>query len=375
MKYVFRKKWLIILISILDAAGFLLSGLVKFFTGGYPGKKPERILVIRLDHIGDVMLSGCVLKPLRDKYPEAEIDYLGPSPASEIIEGNPYVNNIIKFNAPWFSRERETAQSCLRGFFRLKEILKSGRYDTAIDLRGDLRHIAAMFFAGVENRISYGITGGGFLLTRNIRYDSSQHEALKNLTLLSSLGIDERRTDMEIFYSEKELALASELRESAGLVGVYAVIHAVPGREEKKWSVNNFFEVIKYIRDIKKLLPVFIGSEKDKMFIHEIMGLLAGGVVDLSGKTDLKTTAKLISDAALFIGLDSGPAHIAAATNTPAIVLFSGVNNADQWAPAGDNINVICPGKARTLSEVTSAEVCRLVDEKIGMNVTGRYRL
>jgi ADP-heptose:LPS heptosyltransferase len=232
-----------------------------------------------------------------------------------------------------------------------------------------------MSIAGIKNRISYGITGGGFLLTCNVRYDRLQHEALKDLKLLSAIGIKEKKANIEIFYDKEELASADLVKRSAGLVGPYAVIHAVAGQDEKMWSIDNFFEVTRYVRDIKKLLPVFIGSAKDKIFIHEIIGLLAGGAVDLSGSTGLKITAKLIADATLFIGLDSGPAHIASATDTPSIVLFSGINSLDQWAPAGENIDIISPGENRNLSEVTSEEVCRAIDKRIGIKIAGKDKI
>ena len=354
-----------------DLLGYVILGIVKLFTRKPSKIEPSKILVIRIDHIGDVVLAACVIKPLREKYPDAVIDFLTPVGARELIRDNPDIDNVLDFDPPWFSRTSNGLLDHLKSFSALIELLKVKNYDTVIDLRGDLRHILAMYLAGVKTRISSGITGGGFLLTCNVPYVRSKHESLKNLSLLSPLGIITQNAEAKIFYSEKDLKITAQIKEEAGVVGSYAVIHAVPGLSSKRWSKTNFFEVVRYIRDIKKNLPVFIGTDKDKAFIQEIIGLLGGGVVDLSGKTNLKTMSKLIEQADLFVGLDSGPAHIAAITGTPGVVLFSGINDEEQWAPAGKNLKIICPGKNIKLSAVSATEVCRAVDDLIGIKVTG----
>ena len=369
MRYVFKKKILILIVSLFDLFGYIIFGIARLFFRKLSKPEPSRILIIRIDHIGDVVLAACVIKPLREKYPDAVIDFLAPVWASELIRDNPDIDNVLEFDPPWFSRISKGLIDHLKAFSALIDILKLKKYDTVIDLRGDLRHILAMYLAGVETRISFGITGGGFLLTCKVLYIKSKHESIKNLSLLSPLGIINQNDQAKIFYSEKDLINTVQLKEEAGVVGSYAIIHAVPGLLYKGWSKTNFSEVVRYIRDIKKILPVFIGTEKDKAFVQEIIGLLGGGVVDLSGKTSLKTMSKLIEQADLFVGLDSGPAHIASITDTPGVVLFSGLNDEEQWAPVGKNLKIICPGRNVKLSAISSTEVCRTVDGLIGIKV------
>ncbi|MFH1837583.1 MAG: glycosyltransferase family 9 protein [Candidatus Omnitrophota bacterium] len=361
--YIYKKKIYIVLFSIVDLIGTVLMFSVRFFRKNQD-KRSEKILIIRADHIGDVVAATSVLGPLKRAYPEAEIDFLAPSWAKVILGENPYIKSFVEFDAPWFSRKRSNIMSWLEGINKMANIIKDRGYDTVIDLRGDFRQITAMFLAGVKNRISYGITGGGFLLTQCVRYKLGLHETERNTELLKPLGIESPISEPEIYLSEKDKSKAELLKKETGINNKYAVIHMVPGHSTKKWDINKFRKVARYIRKEKKLKTVFVGSIDDRGYINEVIeGENDIDTINLVGKTDLAVLGHILKDAFLFLGVDSGPSHIAAAVKVPGVILFSGINDPNEWAPRSEKMRIIYPGEGKGLECVLPEEVEQAIDE------------
>jgi len=362
MRYVYKKKIYRILFFILDAVGAAVFAPFKFFRRE-TSRKADRILVVRTDHVGDVIFATAVFAPLRRAFPASEIDLMAPGWAMGVLKGNPHISNIIRFDPPWFDRNSSGLKAGIRGFFELVSMLKKGRYDVFIDLRGDARHIMAAFLAGIKRRISYGITGCGFLLTDMVPYGDVMHEARRNTALLGPLGIDGDSSCVELHFSEEDISKVSRIKKDAGVEKPYAVVHIVPGHPSKDWSLFSFIRVLRYLKEKKGLMPVMIGSGKDRLRVKDAVLNSGLDAVDLSGKTTLSELGPLCAGASIFVGLDSGPSHIAAYTGTPTIMIFSGINDPAQWAPRGDNVRVVYPGKGKDLSAVSPDEVMREIDE------------
>ena len=362
MKYVYRKRIYIFLFTAVDLLGSLIFKPFRAFRRA--GREDiRRILLIRADHIGDVIASTAVLGPLKKAFPRAEIDFLTASWAYDLVKGSPDITRVIQFDPPWFTRRGRRPGAGVRGFFEMARVLRQGRYDLAIDLRGDVRHIAAMSLAGVKRRISYGITGGGFLLTDQVPYEGLEHETDRNLALLKPLGLDERSSGVRIDFTQKDAEDARAVMGQAALRGSYAVMHATPGHDTKNWKEENFAAVLKHLSAGKGLAPVLVGSGDDAERVRRIIALSGGDAVDLSGRTSLGMLGPILKGASLFVGVDSGPSHIAAASGIPTVILFSGVNDPLQWAPRGGNVKLVYPGKDRTLADVRADEVCAAIDE------------
>lgn len=197
MKYLYKKKVYIALFSIVDLIGNIVFFPVRSLRRDMP-RNFKKILVIRLDHIGDIVASTAVIAPLRKAFPDAIIDFLVPKGSIDIVTGDPMLNNVIGFDAPWFSREEMGLISNIKGLFKLISIIKREGYDLAFDLRGDFRHIFALFAARIPERVSYGVTGGDFLLTRKVSYIKELHEKDKNLLLLRKSGIETHDSDINL---------------------------------------------------------------------------------------------------------------------------------------------------------------------------------
>jgi len=104
MKYIFKKKYLILLMTVFDFVGCWIFRFLNLFSLQHSNSVISRILLIRLDHIGDVVMATALLKVLRSKHPKTIIDIMVPVWAADIIKENPYVDNVIVFTPTWFSR-------------------------------------------------------------------------------------------------------------------------------------------------------------------------------------------------------------------------------------------------------------------------------
>lgn len=365
-KYVFKKKRLVILITIFDFVGSLFAWPLKFF---YPKKKPEtfsRILLIRLDHVGDVIMSTVVLRPLREAFPQARIDFLVADWAYDVVKNSPYIDTVIPFKPAWFDRERcPSLCAQIKDLRTLITIIKKGAYDTGIDLKGDLRQIIALFLSGVKYRISYGITGGGFFLSHHAEYRRGCHETEHNLELLKALGVTSGKAKIDFFVSGAAKKNAEKILKGNGIPERFVVLHVLSGHNQKNWQNEKFSHLARHISVKKGLAVVLIGTDRDKKIVDDVIAAADVHAVNLCGKTDLETLAVVIKKASLFVGIDSGPAHIAAACGVPAIILFSGINDRRQWASHGDLVRLLYPGEGKDLSSIDPESVCRVVDNML----------
>ena len=367
MKYVYKKKILILFALIFDFLGTVISWPFRRFNPPSLPEKVSRILLVRMDHIGDIIISTAVLKPLREAYPDGRIDFAVPSWGKGLINDNPYVSGVVEFDPVWFDRKRSAGLfSQIKGVIDLVGIIKKGKYDAVIDLRGDLRHIFSSLMAGVKCRISYGITGGGFLLSHEVPYREGVHEIEHNMDLVRVLGASSEKAEISLLTSGEAEKRSREVLLESNISAPYAVFHVAPGHATKIWEKRNFSRTIDYIAGEKNTTAVLVGSKKDGKIINDIVSAAEKKAYDLSGKTDLKALTGVLKGASLFVGVDSAPAHIAAAFGVPTVVLFSGVNDPGQWAPKGENVKIVCPGRGKDLSVVSPERVCRVIDEMMG---------
>ncbi len=365
--YIYKKRSLIILFTILDAIGGVVSWPFRVFGSVRIPENPERIAVLRLDHIGDIIMATVVLKPLRKRLPASTIDMIVPSWGFDLVKTSTEATNVVIFDTAWFDRRCSAGTAAqAKGVFSLARLLRKGKYDVVVDLRGDFRHILAMWLAGIRGRISYGVTGGGFLLTHEVPYRRNRHETERNIDLVRVLGAGPQVPEVEMHILPEAERKAERLLAENGVNGPYAVIHPSPGHSSKVWDEDGFFAVAGYLAGSKNLTCVFVGSPGGSGLVRSVVSRIGKKGRDLCGKTDLETLAALIRNASFFIGVDSAPAHIAAAFKVPGIILFSGINDPDEWAPKGGHLKVIHPGRGKDLSSVTPREVCEAIDAILG---------
>jgi len=368
--YAFKSPFKILLVRMIDAVG-------KFFypssVSRVPWENVKRIAVLRLDHLGDVLLALPSVKALEEALPNAQVDFIVGPWAKDIVELAGLRSITKVFTAAWFDREgvrRRTWPS----WRELKKILRDGRYDAVIELRGDFRHILAMYRAGIKYRIALARTGLAFLLTHQSVYHAGQHEVKRNLDTLEQAGIQlaNKPESPRLYPRNEDVKTQAEIRQKLGIARPIIAIHATCTAPSKRWLVSSWQELIDKLPEDTDV--VMIGAGSEKAGIEEIEKGCRRKVFLAAGSMNLAVLAAFLKESSLFIGVDSGPAHIAASVGTPVVSLYSGTNVAAQWGPQGSKVNVIqkvppcspcelaiCPIGNKCMNEITVEEVLNLV--------------
>ena len=297
--------------------------------------------MIRLDHIGDVVMSRPAIRALHKKFPHAAIDLLLTEDIAPLFESSKEIQTVIAAKHGWFHRKASFSQKWSE-FWRLIGILKTGSYDVGIDLRGDIRNILLMSLAGIKYTIGYGFAGGGFLLNEEIPYDVTQHQVRLNLNLLNSFHIAQDNKLLPFEYSPdltKEFWKKIETLPPTTLLPRVA-IHMGSGYPSKRWPAENFKALIHEIDRQALAQIVLIGTEAEKKATPDLK-LSSERLIDLRGKTALADLPVLLDVCDIFVGSDSGPAHIAAAQGLEIILLVSGTNDIRLWYPWTDRLNLL----------------------------------
>ena len=351
-KYVFKKKWKRILMNLFDS--FLGIFLAPFTGLAQPSDlSPKKILVVRKDSLGDGVLTLPAIQKLKKQFSGAEIDFWVSPAVKELYR-------LFFPDAEYFSSEM-TALRAVSAFRKRK-------YDLAVDFRGDLRMIAVLFFSNIPHRWGKLKTGGGFMLTHQAQ-PGGKHEVFENLNLIQKNG------------SKPEFPPLSDLQTKLPDVeGKKIIIHIGAGYPSKRWKNSRFLDLAKRIKNKNLGTPILIGSREERKIIEMDLRSIESFGIDLMGKTSVAELVEIIKEGDLFIGNDSGPAHLAAMLGRKVIAIFSGTNDYRHWAPWTEKLRIIhypvpcspceekvCPLKRQVcLEEIDVDEVFSAVEEIIG---------
>jgi heptosyltransferase-2 len=339
-RYRYSKWYWRILSHVIDGLGEPLVRFARRLRPVETARDPRSILVVQLDHVGDAVLTTPLFRALRERYPRAAIDVLASDWNREIFAANPQVRRVHISGRNWQGR---TPWS--RGHVR--EVLQMGRamrrfgYDLGIDVRGDVLIALVLWLAGIPRRLGWGSGGGGFLFTDVPAWNPDRHEVAARLALLNPLGIFGGHTEPEVHPTWSDRAWVRELlaalpEPSQPLV----VLHVSAGTPAKRWPLAYFATLIDALVSDFAATVLLVG-ERDDRERGQRLARHDGRVFDWTGRLTLMQLAALLDEADLFVGADSGPAHLAAAMGAPSVVLFSGTNRLARWRPAGPQVQTL----------------------------------
>jgi len=339
-RYRYAKRRYRLLFGLLDALAAPFAALLKKGTGVVSGRDPRSILVVQLDHVGDAVLTTSMFRALHERFPAAAVDVLASAWNVDVFAASPFVRRVYVSRRNWHART-QGSRSTVAEVLRLARTLRGECYDLAIDPRGDLFTILALWLAGVPRRAGWSCGGGGFLLTDVAPWATDRHEIESRRVLLRQLGVEAKRLRPELFPSWADLCavrdgLASVAQPDSPLI----VVHTSAGTAAKRWPTSHYVAVLDSLTQQTTATVVLVGDRDDQPTSRAIARDVLR-TVDWTGRLTLMQTAALLSESDLFIGADSGPAHIAAAMGTPSVVLFSGTNRAECWRPVGGHVHVL----------------------------------
>jgi ADP-heptose:LPS heptosyltransferase len=313
-----------LLLGALDLPGRALFALRR---GGDPaGPPPEaarEVLVLRLDRIGDVVMSLPALHDLRRALPQARIR-LAVGRWSEAVARRAPVDEVLVWSAPWVGRAAEGAWSHL-ALARAARALRALRLDLALDLQGDVRASGLMFLSGARHRVGYANTGGAYLLTRVVPLDETVSFVEQNRRAVEvALGAASARSAAPPPLAADDGARAARVLAEAGLASRRPLvgIHASGGRAIKQWPLARWREVAARLQRAFGAAIVLTGSATDGALAAEVAAGLPEPAFDLTGRLDVGESLAAIAALDLFLSPDTGPMHMAAAVDTPSVSIF-----------------------------------------------------
>lgn len=302
-------------------------------TTGFVGFK--RILIVRTDRIGDVLLSTPVISALRVRFPNAYIAMMIDPRAKDVIDGNPYLDEIIIYDK--YVKHKGFISS-----FKFSSYLKSKNFDLALILHPTDRVNLIAFFAGIKKRVGYN-RKFGFLLTDKLSHTKQlgeKHESEYCFDLLEYIGIfvQEKKLYMPIREDSEKWVDELFVSENIGSMDKLLGIHPAASCPSKIWPVERFAQVAERLSCLYGFKILVLSGPKDIKLADELIRGMKGNAVNLAGKISISQVASVLKRCRLFISNDSGPVHIATAVGTPVISIF-GRNQKGlsprRWGPLG----------------------------------------
>lgn len=297
----------------------------------------RRILVVRLRSIGDTVLTTPALFALRRFLPQVQIDTLLEDWVAPVLEGSDLVDRVIAI-----PRDNKSARA------RLVRQLRAERYDVVYNLHGGTTATLLTRATGAKHRVGFAhyqyarLHNHAAPSSLDIWQRSTLHSVEQQLALIGWTGVpvtDGPPTQLAV--TERSLLAVTEKLRAAGFEDQdkpLVVIHPAAAFETKQWTTENFARIAEELT-ARGLSAVAIVSPKEKQILECLKQQASAPVIGLSDLSLPEVTA-LGSRAQLFVGNDSGIAHIAAAAGAPCVVIF-GSSNVAHWRPWTTNPNEV----------------------------------
>jgi heptosyltransferase III len=309
-------------------------------------EKIKKILFLRMEHIGDYSLSLKALKALREHFPNSKIDVVVGPWNKAFAEATPYINDIIIFNNFLVKRNLRYSEIILKLFknlFKFRKFFKKinrNNYDLIFSL-SDRKYnkIFLKFF-----KLKYKISG-----TSYPNPGINENQRIINFLEMNGLGIKDYSVGLNYSKGDKK-KVDGFLKKNK--LNDFWVLHPLSPLKEKNWALENWKTILDNLN--KKVLV--IGTEKEKNIIDK--KIFGKNVINAAGKFNLVQTTYLISKSKRFLGIDSGPMHLANLVKIPILALFGSEKFSPYkiWAPNNSTDKVI---KGKNINEITVNKVLK----------------
>jgi lipopolysaccharide heptosyltransferase II len=310
----------------------------------------KRILVVRPDRIGDVVLVTPLIRSLRESFPDAYIGAMVRSATRAVLEGNPRLDAII-------TDDYDGVDKGVGVFWRKAAEIRRHAFDTGLLVFPTQRSAYLLFAAGIPRRI-----GVGHILYEVLTFMQSigsrkfvplRHEADYALDFARKLQATRLLLEPEIFLSGEEKQWAPSELKRLGARHPIILLHPQSGRSAPNWKIERYCELADALLQ-EGFSVIVTGSAED---VPRNLPLAAKkGIIDCTGRYSLRELICLISAIDLCISSSTGPMHIAAALGIQTISMFCPLPACSPtlWGPLGSSSEVlvapdnycskICPG-------------------------------
>jgi ADP-heptose:LPS heptosyltransferase len=306
-------------------------------------RKPERVLVIRTDRMGDVILSLPVLTALKESFPGVHVAMLLRPYTAGLVEGYPDVDEILLFEEPknWKSLWR------IRQWARW---LQRHHFDTVLCLHPKPLLALMCYLAQIPHRVGTGYRAYSFLFNQKIyhhRKSGARHELEFNLDLSEKIGATLKKVTFKIPIPPPAHAAAERFLNENKISNQekWVILHPGSGGSAKDWPLEKFVALSDRLQSEAGVKTIFTGGPDDAELLQQVMAHARFKPALWFGKSGLKELAALIRRASLFIANSTGPLHLAVALETRVIGFYCPIIPClpRRWGPYGHLDSVLSP--------------------------------
>ena len=348
-----QERWLVGLADIVLQMGTLVGASLRApLPATALAARPKRILLLRLERVGDLLMVLDAIARVRAFAPQAHIDLVVGSwnaPLAHLIRN---VDAVETLDVPWMAREGR-GESWI-GILQRTRTWRDKRYDLAINFEPDIRSNLMLALSGAPLRAGFASGGGAAVLTHALQPDPAAHIAANASALVTRVfARHEDSADATDPAAPNplvpKLAIPEEARRRAKALvgplspgGIAIGIQPAAGRQIKEWDPLKFAEVGSALARSRGATIILIGSTADWPALDAVRSAWPRDVplVELPAETDLVVLAAVLEQLALFITGDTGPMHLAAAVGTPVLAIF-GPSLPTRYAPLSPSSRIV----------------------------------
>lgn len=298
----------------------------------------EKILIIRLSSLGDIVLTTPVVKSLKQKFPQSKIFFLTKSQYQDLLKNDPNIFSLIKFDLV----EKHKGIS---GFFKLVKQLKAFKFDLVVDLHANLRSFFICHSLRTKIKVRYNkrwlarflLVHFKFLKARPIPTIDSYLEALKKIDVNSFEKKPQISLDQEGESFSEDFLIEKRIKKDDIVVGIH------PGARwsTKRWDEEKFAKVAQILSQKPELKIILFGDKKDQEIIERISLLAKDQKLFRAVNLPLYKFMSLVKRCNCFVTNDSGPMHIASALGVPVVAIFGPTHPKLGFSPIGSENMVL----------------------------------
>ena len=296
----------------------------------------QKILILRLDAIGDFILTTPAIRAIRENFPTAYITLVLTKKVYSIAEFCPYVNEIIPFDTPFSSstENKDNFQILATTFEFSARHLLHRHFDACFSFLNDNTHAIMSYLSGAPIRVGLAYGAMGLLFTYQIPIDHRQiaHCCEKNLHLLLTAGLKIESKNLELWYGLEDIRCAKNILKNFAHGRVKVALGIGASIPQRKYPVEKYLVALKEIIANGASIIIFGGADEidDAKFLEDnLPAEFVKNIVKL--KPSWRTTAAIMSMTDIYIGNDTGTMHIAAALKKPVIVVSRVAKNTENF--------------------------------------------
>jgi heptosyltransferase-2 len=297
-------------------------------TDGGPG---PALVVPQTSFLGDVVLTTPLVTALRQRLRPRRLAVVVRPEARALVEGHPDVDDVLV-------DDKYGADRGVLGALRVARRLRAEGFDLAVVPHRSLRTALVVAAAGIPRRIGFDASRGAWLFHERVHRDPGRHDVERNLALLAPFGGATAPPALHV------PVRADAAERAARLVppGDGPLVVMAPGSvwPTKRWTVEGFAEVARRLA-ASGARVVLVGGPGDVEVAAQVAVLAGDGVTSHAGDTDLATSVALIDRAAVLVGNDSAPMHVACARGVPVVAVFCATTPALGYGPWGERTRVV----------------------------------